>query len=102
MIDTMLHYQGSGRLVDLVPPGLLHELGCMLRCEQKVWYWLNSDYRLEEIIWVCFRALPTLALWRAFHCELVALTGVRIAGQATSLPEALVYVNDIRWVFSGL
>ena len=54
--------EGSGHLVDLVPPGLLNKLDCMLRCEQKVWYWLYSDHRLEEIIWVCFRALPTLAL----------------------------------------
>ena len=37
MTDTMLHYQGSGRLVDLVPRGLLNELACA-SCAWKVWY----------------------------------------------------------------
>ena len=80
---------------------LLNLLDGMLRSEQKFWYWLYSDYRFEEVISVCYRTLPILALGRALHCELVALTGGHIAGQTTSLPEGWVKTTAFGGYFLG-
>ena len=61
----------------------------------------GSDYRFEEVISVCYRTLPILALGRALHCEPVALTGGHIAGQTTSLPEGWVKTTAFGGYFLG-